>query len=180
MSIQKWSTGKLRLSWVSRFDLHICAPSALGKSLGEGKQRPSLARVGGIYQTISITPARVLYQRWSNWANTQLENTDVTVTVPCPVDVEIQTDELPLDKEIATNIVINEPEPEDNEAPKKKTATNVNNYHSIVEYVNAMATASIFYVLLFTFYFLLFYFSTFLLFYISTLRLSDYPIFGLF
>ena len=94
--------------------------------------------------------------------------------------MEIQTDELPLDKEIATNIVINEPEPEDNEAPKKKTATNVNNYHSIVEYVNAMATASIFYVLLFTFYFLLFYFSTFLLFYISTLRLSDYPIFGLF
>ena len=28
-----------------------CAPSALGKSLGEGKPRPSLARVGGIYQT---------------------------------------------------------------------------------------------------------------------------------
>ena len=75
--------------------------------------------------------------------------------------MEIQTDELPLDKEIATNIVINEPEPDDNEAPKKKTATNVNNYYSIVEYVNTMATASTFYILLFTFYFLLFYFSTF-------------------
>ena len=88
--------------------------------------------------------------------------------------MEIQTDELPLDKEIATNIVINEPEPDDNEAPKKKTATNVNNYHSIVEYVNAMATASTFYVLLFTFYFLLFYFSTFLHFYFKTFRLSNF------
>ena len=86
-------------------------------------------RASHYVETDPITPARVIYQRWSNWAHTRLahlpdpepEQHEATVIVPCPVDIQIQTDDF---EEVVTAAVTEiEPEEAVIEAPKNKTVT---------------------------------------------------------
>ena len=73
-------------------------------------------RVLNYVETVPITPARVIYQRWSNWANTRLVN------FPPPNPEQSEDADLN-EPSVNDEVSLMEPVGEAREAPQQKTIT---------------------------------------------------------